>query len=74
MPMMAPPTPRKVPELLDAINRTGKKIATVAQEAGINPCSLSRVLNRRMLLRQHEADKLAEVLGRPASELGDIIG
>ena len=64
----------KVPELLLAMNASGKKAWDIARDANLHPVKLSRVLNRHQRLTPEEAKRLGRVLGTPVHSLGDIIG
>jgi antitoxin component HigA of HigAB toxin-antitoxin module len=64
----------KVPELLLAINASGKKAWDIARDANLHPVKLSRVLNRHQRLTLDEAKRLARVLNAHVHNIGDIIG
>jgi antitoxin component HigA of HigAB toxin-antitoxin module len=63
----------KVPELLLAINASGKKAWDIARDADLHPVKLSRVLNRHQRLTLDEAKRLARVLRVAVNDLGDIL-
>jgi plasmid maintenance system antidote protein VapI len=65
--------PRKVPELLIAINRCAMNSWGIARAANIHPVRLSRVLNRHQKLDAGEAERLAKVLGVAVRDLGDVV-
>jgi len=65
--------PRRVPELLNAVNQSGMNMNEVADAAGIHVSILSRVLNRYQKLDEPQVAKLAEVLKVKTSDLAAII-
>lgn len=73
MPTTANARPRRVPELLLALNRSSMSSWGIAREANIHPVRLSRVLNRHQRLEREEAERLAKVLGVAVKDLGDVV-
>ena len=65
--------PRRVEELLLAINASGMSQKEVCDKAEIHGSVLSRVLNRFQLLSAEAAQRLADTLGVPLDNLGPIV-